>query len=84
MSKYNKVTLVVENDDEKVTIDIPTAIDIEMRHEAVQTFSLVGNQTRFQPDIMDITFHMRAFFNEQDGYLFRQLTESKRNDEAGS
>ena len=79
MPEYNSVKLVVENSESIVTIDIPVTMDIKFEHEAVQVLELFDpdRKFRFQPDMMDLTFHMRAFFDPKKGYVFRQETLTK-------
>jgi hypothetical protein len=80
MRKYKKVTLIVEDDEETITIDIPTATDLVFEHEAVQTFDFIRDgRTRFQPDIMDIAIRMRGFFDTEAGYVVCQKRETKEN-----
>lgn len=79
MTKYSKVTLIIENDEGKTTIDVPTAIDVVLEHEAVQTFDHIvdSHRVQVQPDMMDISLRMRGFFNENANYVFGLKSEPK-------
>lgn len=79
MPEYNKVTITVENSEAVITIEIPVAIDLKLGQEAVQVLELFDpdRRPRYQPDIMDLSFNMRAFFDPDKGYLFRQETNIK-------
>jgi hypothetical protein len=83
MSDYNKVTIIVENDTETVTITAPVAIDVKLDSRAKIIDELFRDKRewpRFQPEIMDLTLTMTAFFSDADGHTYLVRKQQKSSD----
>ena len=76
--RYCKVTIIIEDSERTVTIEVPKAEDIVFHENAVKQEHLVGSMwpATYHTSLMDLDLRLRANFDEKEQRLYLMTTQT--------